>query len=50
MVCEHTLNRLIDKKFDLSVFDSKYNNEETGYVTIKQRIILKMIENVNFYF
>jgi hypothetical protein len=47
MVCEHTLNRLIDEKLDLSVFNSKYNNEETGAATIKQGIILKMIKNDN---
>ena len=26
---EYTLNHLIDKKLDLSIFDSKYNNDIT---------------------
>jgi len=40
---EHTLNRLIDEKLDLSVFDRKYNNEETGAAAIKPGIMLKII-------
>jgi transposase len=40
---EHTLNHLIDEKLDLSVFDSKYNNEETGAAAIKPQIMLKII-------
>jgi len=40
---EHTLNRLIDEKLDLSVFDGKYNNEETGAAAIKPEIMLKII-------
>jgi hypothetical protein len=27
---EHTLTRLIDEDFDLSVFESRYHNDETG--------------------
>jgi transposase len=40
---EHTLNHLIDEKLDLSVFDNKYNNEETGAAAIKPQIMLKII-------
>ena len=40
---EHTLNRLIDEKLDLSIFDSKYSNEETGAAAIKPEIMLKII-------
>jgi hypothetical protein len=38
---EHTLNHLIDKKLDLSIFDRKYNNDETGSPAIEPRILLK---------
>ncbi len=27
---EHTLSRLMDKHIDLSVFDARHNNDETG--------------------
>jgi transposase len=40
---EYTLNRLIDKKLDLSIFDRKYNNDETGSPAIEPRILLKII-------
>jgi len=29
---KHTLNNLIDKKLDLSIFDRKYQNYETGWL------------------
>ena len=40
---EWTLNNLIDKKLDLSIFDSKYNNDLTGATAIEPRILLKII-------
>src|SRR5215469_8999142 len=40
---EYTLNRLIDKKLDLSIFDRKYNNDYTGATAIEPRILLKII-------
>jgi transposase len=40
---EHTLSRLIDNKFDLSIFDGKYNNDLTGAAAIEPRILLKII-------
>jgi transposase len=40
---EHTLNRLIDKKLDLSIFDRKYNNDDTGAAAIRPGILLKII-------
>jgi transposase len=40
---EHTLNKLIDKKLDLSIFDSKYQNDETGAAAIQPGILLKII-------
>ena len=40
---EHTLNRLIDTKLDLSIFDHKYINDLTGAAAIEPRILLKII-------
>jgi transposase len=40
---EHTLQFLIDTKFDLSVFDRKYNNDLTGAAAIKPAVLLKII-------
>jgi len=40
---EHTLNRLIDTKLDLSIFDRKYNNDYTGAPAIEPRVLLKII-------
>lgn len=40
---EHTLNRLLDENLDLSVFDDRYNNDETGAAAIHPKILLKVI-------
>src|SRR5215469_13944864 len=40
---EHTLMRLIDEKLDLSIFDQRYNNDETGASAIHPKILLKII-------
>src|SRR5215469_11849802 len=40
---EYTLKRLIDEKLDLSIFDQRYNNDETGAPAIEPRILLKII-------
>jgi len=40
---EYTLNHLIDKKLDLSIFDRKYSNDNTGAAAIEPRILLKII-------
>jgi transposase len=40
---EYTLQELLDKKIDLSIFDRKYNNDETGAGAIEPRILLKII-------
>jgi transposase len=40
---EHTLNRLIDKKLDLGIFDRKYQNNDTGAAVIHPEILLKII-------
>ena len=40
---EHTIHRLVDEHIDLSVFDERYNNDETGARAIHPRILLKVI-------
>ncbi len=40
---EHTLSQLVDKHIDLSVFDARYNNDETGATAIHPKILLKII-------
>ncbi len=40
---EHTLHYLIDEEIDLSIFDSKYQNDETGAPAYDPAILLKII-------
>ena len=40
---EHTINRLVDENIDLSVFDERYKNDETGATAIHPKILLKVI-------
>jgi transposase len=40
---EYTLSHLIDYKLDLSIFDEKYKNDETGATAIQPKILLKII-------
>jgi transposase len=40
---EHTLNRLIEEEFDLSVFEARYRNDETGAPAYDPAILLKVI-------
>jgi transposase len=40
---EHTINRLVDENIDLSVFDERYNNDESGAAAIHPKILLKVI-------
>lgn len=40
---EHTLNWLIDEEFDLSAFESRYRNDETGAPAYDPAILLKII-------
>jgi len=40
---EHTISELVDKHIDLSVFNGRYNNDETGAAAIHPRILLKVI-------
>jgi len=40
---EHTISLLVDKHINLSVFDARYNNDETGATAIHPKILLKVI-------
>lgn len=40
---EHTLNYLIDNELDLSVFESRYKNDDTGSPAYDPAILLKII-------
>jgi len=40
---EHTVNRLVDEEFDLSVFEARYRNDETGAPAYDPAILLKVI-------
>ena len=40
---EHTLNRLIDEEVDLSVFEARYCNDETGAPAYDPAVLLKIV-------
>ena len=40
---EYTINELVEKHIDLSVFDARYNNDENGASAIHPKILLKVI-------
>jgi len=40
---EDTISRIVDEHIDLSVFDARYNNDETGATAIHPKILLKVI-------
>jgi len=40
---EHTLNHLIDQEFDLTFFNDRYKNDETGAPAYDPKILLKII-------
>lgn len=40
---EYSLNHLIDHELDLSIFDERYKNEETGATAYDPKILLKII-------
>jgi transposase len=40
---EHTISELVEKHLDLSIFDARYNNDETGASAIHPKILLKVI-------
>ncbi len=40
---EYTINEVVEKHVDLSAFDARYNNDETGASAIRPKILLKII-------
>jgi transposase len=40
---EHTINELVEKHIDLSVFEGRYNNDDTGATAIHPKVLLKII-------
>jgi transposase len=40
---EHTINELVEHRIDLSVFEGRYKNDETGATAIHPKILLKVI-------
>ena len=40
---EHTLHHLIDNELDLSIFDERFRNDETGAPAYDPRIVLKIV-------
>lgn len=40
---EHTLSELVENHLDLSVFDARYHNDETGATAIHPKVLLKVI-------
>ena len=40
---EYTLNHFIDNELDLSIFDSRFNNDETGAPAYDPKLLLKII-------
>lgn len=40
---EHTISELVEKHLNLSVFDARYKNDETGAAAIHPKILLKVI-------
>ncbi len=40
---EYSLNRLIDHELDLSLFDTRFRNDENGATAYDPRILLKIV-------
>ncbi|MFO7617190.1 MAG: hypothetical protein R6V75_08055 [Bacteroidales bacterium] len=40
---EYTLNYLVDEKLDLSIFNHKYNNNDTGRPAYDPALLLKIV-------
>jgi transposase len=40
---EHTIHRLVDENVNLSIFDGRYKNDESGAAAIHPKILLKVI-------
>ena len=46
---EYTLSYLIDEEVDLSIFEGRYRNDETGAPAYDPPILLKILLNSFFY-
>ena len=40
---EHALNEIVEEHLDLSVFDARYANDETGRLAYNPKILLKVV-------
>ena len=40
---EYTIHELVENKLDLSVFEGRYNNDDTGATAINPKVLLKVI-------
>ena len=40
---EHTINELVEKHIELSVFDERYSNDDTGASAIHPKVLLKIV-------
>ncbi len=40
---EHALNHLLDHEIDLSAFDARFNNDETGATAFPPAMLLKVV-------
>jgi transposase len=40
---EHTISQVVEHHIDLTIFDARYNNDETGAAAIHPKILLKII-------
>lgn len=40
---EHTIHMLIEHRIDMSVFDARYNNDETGCYAYNPKVLLKIV-------
>ena len=40
---EHTIHTLVENRIDMSVFDSRYNNDDTGCYAYNPKVLLKVV-------
>ena len=40
---EYTINELVEKNIDLTVFEGRYQNDETGATAINPKVLLKVV-------
>ena len=47
---EFAIHTLIETRMDLSVFDRKYNNDQTGRSAYDPKVLIKKVGNKIFWF